>query len=312
MDESISNVCSSLGWFCNHLDNTCDALKQSLQRRRIPLDSASSIFIQCLNRRVTSVSSDLNLLESMSFGTVSFEELLGHCNEVYKNNQTHLLQLQDHLKTFNYIPEFEMDDEDESTSLSTPYASDLKHGLDLPSPVSLPHSVMKSFEDDPLLDESLSLKNLGLSDVCLATLASEGNDKLDDPSLQGPTKCYEINPHGRKVLFQPAATNEGELEDDGESIEVSGPIVRVSKDDYESIPSYMKSLAPWEDLMAAVEKINSSLSSKEKTRGFNYFHQDEIESLGLGHKARSYLLLLVRLKKLVVETIDGVLSYRVL
>ena len=46
--------------------------------------------------------------------------------------------------------EFEMDDEDESTSLSTPYASDLKHGLDLPSPVSLPRSVVKSFEDDPL------------------------------------------------------------------------------------------------------------------------------------------------------------------
>ncbi|KAK3227105.1 hypothetical protein Dsin_006967 [Dipteronia sinensis] len=52
MDESISNVCRSLGWFCNHLDNTCDALKQSLQRRPIPLDSASSTFIQCLNRRV--------------------------------------------------------------------------------------------------------------------------------------------------------------------------------------------------------------------------------------------------------------------
>ncbi|KAK4833957.1 hypothetical protein QYF36_014006 [Acer negundo] len=46
--------------------------------------------------------------------------------------------------------EFEMDDEDESTSLSTPYALDLKHILDLPSPVSLLGSVMKSFEDDHL------------------------------------------------------------------------------------------------------------------------------------------------------------------
>lgn len=67
-------------------------------------DSANSTFIQGLNRRVKIASGDLNLLESMSFATVSFEELLGHCNEVYKNNQTHLLELQDRLKDFNYVP----------------------------------------------------------------------------------------------------------------------------------------------------------------------------------------------------------------
>ncbi|XVF07459.1 hypothetical protein REPUB_Repub06bG0140700 [Reevesia pubescens] len=66
------------------------------------------------------------------------------------------------------------------------------------------------------------------------------------------------------------------------------------------------------DLLAAVEKINSSLSKKEKTKGYNYFHQDEIESLDLGPKGRAYLLLLVRMNHLVVETIDGLISYRVL
>lgn len=104
MEELISNLSKSLGFFCNHVETSCDALKQSIQRRPIPLDSASSIFIQCLNRRVTKVTADVNLLESMSFGTVSFEELLGHCNEVYKSNQTHLLQLQDRLKSFGYLP----------------------------------------------------------------------------------------------------------------------------------------------------------------------------------------------------------------
>lgn len=68
------------------------------------LDSASSTFIQCLNRRVSSASSDLNMLDSMSFGTVSFEELLGHCNEVYKKNQADLVSLEDRLKSFGYIP----------------------------------------------------------------------------------------------------------------------------------------------------------------------------------------------------------------
>ena len=37
---------------------------------------------------------DLNLLDSMTFGTVSFEELLGHCNEVYEKNQSDLTELE--------------------------------------------------------------------------------------------------------------------------------------------------------------------------------------------------------------------------
>lgn len=67
-------------------------------------DSASSTFVQCLNRRVASASSELNVLESLSLETVSFEELLGHCNEVYKNNQENLLHLQERLKSQGYVP----------------------------------------------------------------------------------------------------------------------------------------------------------------------------------------------------------------
>ncbi|PPS08243.1 hypothetical protein GOBAR_AA12412 [Gossypium barbadense] len=65
----------------------------------------------------------------------------------------------------------------------------------------------------------------------------------------------------------------------------------------------------FQDLLAAVEKINSSLNKKEKTKGYNYFYQDEIEALGLGPKGRAYLLLLVRMNHLVVETADGQISY---
>ncbi|XP_039069841.1 uncharacterized protein LOC120216514 [Hibiscus syriacus] len=94
--------------------------------------------------------------------------------------------------------------------------------------------------------------------------------------------------------------------------QVKGPVLQVSKDAYESLPSYMTNLSSWEDLLAAVERINSSLSKKEKTKGYNCFHQDEIEALDLGPKGRAYLLLLVRMNHLVVETIDGLISYRVL
>ena len=67
-------------------------------------DSASSTFIQSLNRRVSIATDDLNLLDSMTFGTVSFEELLGHCNEVYKKNQSDLAELELRLKDFGYNP----------------------------------------------------------------------------------------------------------------------------------------------------------------------------------------------------------------
>ncbi|KAL9428283.1 hypothetical protein AB3S75_030300 [Citrus x aurantiifolia] len=294
MDENISNLSKSLGCFCNHLEGSCQALKESVQRRPIPLDSASSTFVQCLSRRVTCLTSDVNLLDSMSFGTVSFEELLGHCSEVYKNNQTNLLELQDRLKGFGYVPELEVDDEDEDSSLSTTFGLGSKDGVDARSPASVARSFMKSLDEDPLLDESLSLKNLGLSDVCLATLASEGENKTLD----------------MKDPCQRAAKIKGEQKDEPKSFEASGPIIKVSKVDYESLPSYMKSLAPWEDLLAAVDKINSSLSQKERAKGYSYFRQDEITSLGLGPKARVYLLLLMRLNRLVVETIDGVISYR--
>lgn len=43
------------------------------------------------------------MLESMS-STVSFQELLGHCNELYKINQTDMVQLEDRLKSYGYVP----------------------------------------------------------------------------------------------------------------------------------------------------------------------------------------------------------------
>ncbi|KAE8125270.1 hypothetical protein FH972_020101 [Carpinus fangiana] len=299
MEEEIRGLRKSLGTFCNHLESNCDALKQSLDRRPIPLDSVSSSFIKCLNRRVSSASADLSVLDSMTFGTVSFEELLGNCNEVYKKNQSDLVLLQDRLQSFGYhIPVEIGEEEEEFHGSSTPNGLESKDRLDPPSSYcgldSLTGSIMKSLEEDSLLDNCLSLKKLGLSDACLATLASEANGQTDN-----------IAEHRNHLVF-------GEVEEMLKSVEASKPLIKVSNDDYESLPSYMKGLAPWEDLLDAVEKINSSLSKKEKTKGSNYFHQDEILSFGLGPKARSYLLLLVRMNRLVVETIDGLLAYRVL
>ncbi|KAK9990634.1 hypothetical protein SO802_025619 [Lithocarpus litseifolius] len=126
----------------------------------------------------------------MTFGTVSFEELLGHCtevykknqsdlaelelrlkdfeynpellghcNEVYKKNQSDLAELELRLKDFEYNPEVEVDDEDEVHSVSTPHGlemkvSDLKDVLDslysYCKPDSMTSSIVKSLEEDAL------------------------------------------------------------------------------------------------------------------------------------------------------------------
>ncbi|KAJ6869922.1 hypothetical protein NC652_035736 [Populus alba x Populus x berolinensis] len=276
MEETISEFSKSVGSFCNHLQSSCDALKQSIDRRPIPLDSASSTYIQCLNRRVASASSDLNLLESMSYGTVSFEELLGHCNEVYKSSENRILDIQDRLRSFGYVPaEVEIDDEaDLSVSMALNF--NLKDEMD-PSaaynePVSMASSIMKSLEEDPLMDETLSLKSLGLSDVCLATLAAEANSKINDPdiSMRDTKKYYGDKLHNVKSLDQNTA-NMGVIEGELEPAEALRAAVKASKDDYESLPSYMKR-----------------------------------------PKARTYLLLLTRMNQLAVETDDGLISYKVL
>ncbi|CAI8614991.1 unnamed protein product [Vicia faba] len=281
--DQISSFCNELSSFCNHLQSSTNALKQSIDRRPIPLDSASSTFVQSLNRRVSTATSDLEMLESMS-STVSFQELLGHCNELYKINQSDMHQLEDHLKTYGYVPASDIEEKDEVYNMRSPVSDDKLDSLSsfygsLFVPDSVVESGFKNYEDDDddLFDESMSLKQLGLSDASLARLALE--DNVPSPEVE-------------KVPDAPS------------------PSLKVLKSEFECLPTYMKDLASWEDLLVAVDKINSSLS--KKTSGCNFFGQDDIPSFDLGPKARSYLLLLVRMNHMVVEVIDGLLSYRIL
>ncbi|CAN1277982.1 hypothetical protein LINPERPRIM_LOCUS16508 [Linum perenne] len=318
MEELISALGQSLSSFCNHLLASCDGLKKSVDRRPVPLDSASSTFIYNLNRRISAAGSDLNLLDSMSFGTVSFEELLGHCNEVYKKNQSDVLELEDQLRSYGYIPvELEIEDEDEDLAGTTVLESKTNDGIDSsPHVLSPAKSVfIKSLEDDSLMDASLSLKSFGLSEVCLASLAGGGNGELSPPamSVREPMKCDSHSMHGINDTSQAASNssvaNEGESEGCHEPDNASKREIQLSKDDYESLPSYMKMLTSWEDLVSAVDKINVGMRKKS---GVDYFLQEEIDPFDLGPRSRSYILILVRMKHLAVETIDGSLSYRIL
>ncbi|KAF8096497.1 hypothetical protein N665_0307s0027 [Sinapis alba] len=315
MEEELKRLSKSLGGFCNHLQSSCDAFNQSLQRRPIPLDSASSTFIKSLNRRLSTAGSELNFLESMSFGTVSFEELLGHCNQIYKSNQEELLNLQDRLTDFGYVPGIEID---EGRDEESDFGEDSKHedDDDLESPL-LQRSLMKRLdEDDDLLDDSPNFKSLGLSDACLETLASESKAaRFVSSAVKDPYTSLEESVKGKPFdASAPLPVPKTSNEDEYGAVEMgrtSKPTITLIKEEYQNLPSFMKALSSWEDLLSAVEKFNSVLCGKKETNGSYYFRADEISTLGLGHKEKAYTLLLTRMKRLVVETTDGVVSYRV-
>ncbi|KAL6575166.1 hypothetical protein OROMI_012451 [Orobanche minor] len=291
MEESVGKFCRTVAKFCNHLQKSCGALKESVDRRPIPLDSASTTFVQTVNRRVSTAGDDLNLLESMSFAMVSFEELLGHCNEVLKKNQNDFLALQDHLHSSNkYIPPPDFDEEDAigdsaldnfSTCISNEFKSN------------------DTAEEDPLLDDPLSLKNFGISNVSLATIASQCDDC--DTNIEMDEPDFEI---GLFIL------DLGGARDHLNQTEDSRHRLNVSRDDYECLPKHMKGLVPWEksvvplglssirlvayqpefscsenlitgvdDLSVAVEKMNSCIATKKIKP--DTFRQDEIELLEL-------------------------------
>ncbi|GFQ03597.1 hypothetical protein PHJA_002503500 [Phtheirospermum japonicum] len=161
--------------------------------------------------------------------------------------------IHDHLRSSsNYIPPLDFDEENVVDD----------YELDDFSPGSSNRSKSNDIaEEDPLFDDSLSLKNFGISDVSLATLASQcgesdTNFEMDEPAFKigvamGGLDQYKDSRH----------------------------LLNVSRDDYESLPKLMKGLVSWEDLLVAVEKINSYIATKKIRPGT--FRQDEIELLEL-------------------------------
>ncbi|KAK1263569.1 hypothetical protein QJS04_geneDACA009412 [Acorus gramineus] len=102
MESSIKAFSKTLASMCDHIQISCDSLLDSVRRTPLPRESATATFLRCLDRRSSSAGADLEVLESMAFGTVSFEELLGHCNEVYKKNQSDLSEVEQRLEELGF------------------------------------------------------------------------------------------------------------------------------------------------------------------------------------------------------------------
>lgn len=354
MQDPSSIFCNQLRSFCDHLQSTCNNLKASMQQRPIPLGSSLNSSLEGLNRRLTSTNQQVEALESMTIDTISFQELLGHCNQIYKQNESALAVLEDRLKEYGYEPgEIDSGDEPSPSHLNSPRTdkvseleSFLNHSLAIQTtsqafnnrtgagtasflsstPVSVRDCSRNVLQDDFMFEDSVSLQDLGLSDACLATLAGEANkgnysrEYSPAPSMlpSHKSKCQDkelpsdhlnfpdflSKSHPSKDLQQVETTREGTAGDS---------ILPVSKAEYDRTPSWLRDLASWEDLDDGIGKINSFLlkrTTQDSGKGAELFGQDDLEPLGLGPKARAYLLLLVRMNRLTLEHQAGVTMYR--
>ncbi|TVU48938.1 hypothetical protein EJB05_00224 [Eragrostis curvula] len=300
LESSISALCGDLSAVLDHADSSSRALADVVSQPPIHLDSATNTFLRKLDLMTEAAGADLARLESMAFGAVSFAELLGHCGEALKVYDRHADAIEARLVSFGYVPpeaKPELDaEEDEGGLLGNSCfrgsSSVLKSGRGLLE------------DDDALFEESVSLKNLGLSDACLAALSSEATDFSGSPR-----KLYEkpeSTDDGQKMI------NEAELvspqkETNGQVNALEG-LIMVSKEEYEQLPPYMRTLASWEELQEAISKLNSYFGG-DKTQGIVALNQDDVGTIGLGRKGRSYLLILLRLNRLAMETVDGSILY---
>uniref|UniRef100_A0A804N4I9 Spindle and kinetochore-associated protein 3 n=1 Tax=Zea mays TaxID=4577 RepID=A0A804N4I9_MAIZE len=281
MDQSIRTACEFLSSVLNHAESSSRELADAVSQRPVHLEMARTSFLQKLEHRVEASAADLQHIESIALDTVSFEELLGHCGEALKVYARHADALQSHLASFGYEPpdaqhpEIDVDVEDGDVG---------KVGDPGDRCLSVSRSVLRSGKrrfdshSDAIFEESL--KDLGFSDACLATLSSEGAHYGESPKKL--YKNAESTDDGEKIM------NEAEImtplnERNGQGV------IRASKEDYEQLPPYMKSLASWEGSVA--------------------LNQDRVAEIGLGRKGRACLLMLLRLNQLTMETVDGSTFY---
>ncbi|KAG2630860.1 hypothetical protein PVAP13_3KG554500 [Panicum virgatum] len=104
MERCISSLCASLSTVLDHADSSSRELADAVSRRPIHLESATTAFLQKLHRLEGAAGADLQHLESMVFGAVSLEELLGHCGEALDVYARHADAIESRLASFGYEP----------------------------------------------------------------------------------------------------------------------------------------------------------------------------------------------------------------
>uniref|UniRef100_A0A0D9Y1K8 Uncharacterized protein n=1 Tax=Leersia perrieri TaxID=77586 RepID=A0A0D9Y1K8_9ORYZ len=305
MDAQIWSLCSSLTAVLAHAEDSSRDLSDVLSRRPMLLgnpprfdspfllklgfceisplkfdfdfarhaETAASAFLQGLERRVEAAGPDLSRLESMAFGTVSFEELLGHCGEALAICSRHADAVERRLVSYGYVPP------------------------------EVEASKSEDLEGDG--DEEKLLGSVLRSNATLATLSSQDDDLSGRAEIlfRKPESVADVrkNMMEAEPALPPKETN---CQGDAQGM------IKTSKEEFEKLPPYLKTLASWEELQEAISELNSYFGS-DKAQGSLALNQDDVGAIVSGRKGRSFLLILLRLNQLTMENIDGSIFYNV-
>eukprot|EP00249_Psilotum_nudum_P000828 c12966_g1_i1 orf=479-1492(-) len=323
----VSNFCSELRQFCGHLDSMCSRLRVSVDQRPSSLSASNSefsSFLRSLNDRVSSTNEEVEALEAMTIETISFQELLGHCTELYKHNQNSIATLEEHLKQYGYQSVEDGNSQHSFDVLGSPKirtnVKDLNSQVDKCEPAELgvnqvpnresaldikemgpssstalpplsrenrifsPDPRRDLFEDDPLLPASLSLQDLGLSAAGLACLAREESWSSPEVDRSLPQTTMPSLGDRRVASCKTIGSDRGDCDF----------VKNVSAEEFHKVPSFLKMQVSLEDLNSFIIKINSVLQAKQGRQGeegaeneLDLYTQD-LKSMDAVNTAQSY------------------------
>jgi hypothetical protein len=243
----------------------------------IPRSNFAS-FLEDVNDQVSSVTADVEFLESMTTDTLSFEELLANCTELYKQTEAGISVLETQLVQYGYMPvkaeapRFKLEmleeglmhqgkvsqnlDESSPTKVTTfcplPTEDSAATPLPLPFALSSKSNAKEDFCDlSPL--SKLSLEELGISATSLSALASSDSPEDGSPLTTAPEHkpCIEMQADEYKsnlsstslTLSNPSWT-QSENEPKNLAAASNLPRLAFAEDETEKLPAACVSSSP--------------------------------------------------------------------
>ncbi|MCO5608540.1 hypothetical protein L7F22_062751 [Adiantum nelumboides] len=335
--------------FCVRLEASCATLRASVNHPPSSLPSPNlPSLLTTLIHRVSSTAQAVENLESKTTEVISFEELLGHSIEIYKQNEAGINALEERLKEYGYTPVSDFAANDQSVKPAKSFdlselsleavepnrlVSTSVEGMMTPVGVDKKSLSMFSQDKEPLglctykevkeggqygsfYPGTLSLEDLGLSAAGLACLAEEDSSPRVDTNT-----CSES--FGADLALQEnlhLSTNLADEKDGHPEIDLPGYDVPFFKpvDDYEysSCPTWLKVQISFEDLNEIIDRMYDVLISKvtgiHQSPAQSTLNQEDLAALNAGTKLKPCLLLLVKLGRLRTGHENGATVYHIL
>ncbi|KAI5054997.1 hypothetical protein GOP47_0030142 [Adiantum capillus-veneris] len=339
--SSIADFCMQLRSFCVRLETSCTTLRASVIHppSSQPSPNLSSL-LTTLSDRVSSTAEAVENLESKTTEVISFQELLGHSMEIYKQNEAGINALEERLKEYGYTPvsDFPANDRSDEPAKSFDLSelsleavvpthlissnmdgmiapvNEAKKSLSILSQVKQPlglcayGGVNEGGQYGSFYPGTLSLQDLGLSAAGLACLAEGDSSQSIDYNICSTSFGAD------QALQENAPSSTGSAaEEEHTGTDVPGydvPFFKpVDEYEYSSCPTWLKMQISFEDLNEIIDKMYGVLANKEAGSHQSALDQEDIVALNAGTKLKPSLLLLVKLGRLRTGHENGATVY---